>query len=149
MALLISSEVASRAFIGSSTGISWEFSTYLMATLFFFGAAHTVRTEGHVRVSLLLQALPPRAARLLDLTVTLLALAVCVFLTAALFDLALTSLARNHRSLTPIRTPLAIPQLFVAFGALCVSLALASRFLKLWLFPAAFQEALANRPTES
>lgn len=140
IALLISTEVASRALFGSSIGISWEFSAYLMAMLFFFGSAYTLRTEGHVRVSLLLQTLPPRGARLLDLAVTLLACVISVFLATALFDLASTSLAHDNRSLTPSRTPLAIPQFLVAAGALSMSLAFIARFLKVWLFSAALKD---------
>src|SRR5262245_23370282 len=44
--------------VPASIPIAWEWSSYLMAATFTFGAAMTLRAGGHIRVSLLLANAP-------------------------------------------------------------------------------------------
>ena len=43
--------------------VAWEYSSYLMAACFTFGAAMTLRAGGHIRVTLVLGRLQPPARR--------------------------------------------------------------------------------------
>src|SRR5215471_14709149 len=52
--------------VPASIPVAWEWSSYLMAATFTFGAAMTLRAGGHIRVSLLLTHAPRPLRRLLD-----------------------------------------------------------------------------------
>lgn len=132
MTLLMLAEVVARNLLHQSLTYSWEFSGYLMGLVFFFGAAYTLRTNGHVRVTMLAEALPPRFARLLDIFATLVGLLVTGFIFYALADLTLTSFQRGVKSFTPTQTPLIIPQGLLALGALLLFLQMVARLIRLW-----------------
>ena len=129
--LMLAEVVARNVFVQSLT-FSWEFSGYLMGATFFFGAAYTLRSGGHVRVSLLAESLPPAAARVLDMAATLLGIAVTLFILYALADLTLTSFKRGILSFTPTQTPLIFPQGVLAVGGLILSLQMLARLIRLF-----------------
>ena len=69
LTLLMLAEVATRflsnllPFFPSTISIAWEYSSYLMAASFTFGAAMTLRVGGHIRVVLLLKNVPAPVRR--------------------------------------------------------------------------------------
>ncbi len=69
---LMLAEVATRLlsnflpFFPPSISIAWEYSSYLMAASFTFGAAMTLRVGGHIRVVLLLKNVPAPVRRGLE-----------------------------------------------------------------------------------
>ena len=69
-AALMLAEVVARA-QARSFSFTWEFSQYAMAALFALGAGPAIRTGVHVRISLVSERLPARAAKALDLLATL------------------------------------------------------------------------------
>src|SRR3546814_16349152 len=87
-----------------------------MAASFFLGLAYTLRTGGHVRVSLVAEQLPPKAAWLLDIVATLVAIWFSAFISYAMVQFAWASYAGGSVSFTATATPLAIPQSVVALG---------------------------------
>jgi len=131
MAVLMLAEVFARNLLAQSLTFSWEYAGYLMGAAFFFGAAYTLRTGGHVRVSLLAEHVPAPVARLLDVAVTLVGVAVSGFLVYALGDLTLTSYQRSIVSFTPVQTPLIYPQGVLAVGALFLLLQMIARLARL------------------
>ena len=52
IAALILAEIIMRVALNLSLDFAWEYSTYFTAIVIFCGAAYTLRTGGHVRVSL-------------------------------------------------------------------------------------------------
>ena len=60
MSTLMLTEVVCRNYLNFSLVFSWEYSSYLMATVFFLTAAFTLLVKGHVRVFLLAEALPEK-----------------------------------------------------------------------------------------
>lgn len=131
MTVLMLAEVVARNFLSQSLTFSWEFSGYLMGAAFFFGAAYTLRTGGHVRVSVLSETVPPIVAKVLEYVTTLVGLVVVGFLAYALFDLAQTTFSRGVRSFTPMETPLIIPQGVLVLGALLLFLQMVARLIRL------------------
>ncbi len=131
MSMLMLAEVVFRNFLNFSLVFSWEYSAYMMATVFFGTAAYTLRVRGHVRVSLLNEALPPRAAYILEVAATTLGLIIATYLTFALVDFAAQSFARGARSFLPSETPLWPPQAIVAAGAALLTLQLGARLVRL------------------
>lgn len=118
--------------------IAWEYSSYLMAATFTFGAAMTLRSGGHIRVRILLSRLSPGARRAVEVLVSLIAVAFCAFFTWALLHFTLTSYALDERSIAS-DTPVWIPQAVVTFGVLLMSLQFLARAVR----------ALANLPLEA
>ncbi len=115
--ILIVTEILARSVFGTTVGVSWEYSTYLMALVFLFGAAYTLRSGGHIRVSVLPLKTRPRAESIIELIASSIGLIVAVFLAAALTDLAWQAYSRDITSATPEQTPLFIPMTGAAIGA--------------------------------
>src|SRR3954447_18351694 len=72
LTLLMLSEITVRAlsnffpWVPADIPVAWEYSSYLMAACFTFGAAMTLRAGGHIRVTLVLGRLQRPARRRLE-----------------------------------------------------------------------------------
>lgn len=127
---LMLAEVILRAASGVIPGIphsipvAWEWSSYLMAATFTFGAAMTLRAGGHIRVTLLLARASPRMKRMLELSAALVGFAFTAFLAYAMVRFTLNSIGTGQTSIAS-GTPLWPPQAVVSFGIFL----LASQFL--------------------
>ena len=70
LTLLMLAEITVRAlsnfipWVPADIPVAWEYSSYLMAACFTFGAAMTLRAGGHIRVTLVLGRLAPAGAAL-------------------------------------------------------------------------------------
>ena len=131
IAIMILAEIAARALFNYSLSFAWEYSAYCMAVAMFFGAAFTLRTGGHIRVSLLASSVPPRAAYVIDLLCTLCGIVIAGYLSFALLQLAWRSFESGSVSATISATPLVIPQGGIALGAVLLTLQLIVRLLRL------------------
>ena len=128
---LILSEIVARTFFNVSLSFAWEYASYCMATAVFLGAAFTLRTGGHVRVSLLSATVPPVVARAIELLATVFAVGITAFVAYALVMFAWQSGVTGRTSATIDETPLVIPQGLMAFGACLMSLQMLVRLLRL------------------
>lgn len=144
LAGLMLAELVARNVMGRSLHVTWELSAYCMAGTFLFGASAALRHGEHVRVGLLLELLGPRAARALDLAVTLAGIVVAAYLAWALGGLAHRSLSGDVRSFSGFDFPVGVPQAGTALGAalLCLQLGARAARLALGLPPDARRTAL-------
>ncbi|MEQ8928292.1 MAG: TRAP transporter small permease [Silicimonas sp.] len=124
--LVTLSEIAARTFFAYSLSFAWEYNGYAMGAAMFSGLAFTLRTGGHVRVSLLNNVLPARAVHWLDTIVAVVGFGFSLFVTSALGQMALTSFLNGKRSPSVTATPLVLPQGLIALGALLLTLQLAA-----------------------
>src|SRR5262245_18912543 len=115
--------------VPASIPVAWEWSSYLMAAKFTFGAAMTLRAGGHIRVSLLLANAPPALRRLLDIATAAVALAFMAFLAYAMVRFTYASYAKGQTSISS-DTPLWIPQAVVTFGMLLMALQFLARVIQ-------------------
>ena len=113
----------------ASIPVAWEWSSYLMAATFTFGAAMTLRAGGHIRVTLLLAHVSPPLRRLLEIAAAGMALAFVSFLAYAMLKFTHDSYARGQTSISS-DTPLWIPQAVVTFGMLLLALQLLARVIQ-------------------
>jgi C4-dicarboxylate transporter, DctQ subunit len=127
IAVIMLFEIVTRSFFGATLRFSWEYASYLMAALFFLGAAYTLRSGAHIRMGVLIEHVTPRIAITLDMFCTLIAIAVMAFVTYALADFAWQAHLRGAHSFTPMHTYLAIPQASPAIGAAMIVLQLLAR----------------------
>lgn len=91
---------------------------YSMAAAGFLALAHTFKKGEHIRVTLLLAALPSKGRLRLDIFALLVACAIAANLCWFSGKLVLDSHAYNDISTSDDATPLWIPQLAMALGAL-------------------------------
>lgn len=133
IAALVLAEIVFRNAFNISLTFAWDVSAYMMAGAIFCGAAFTLRTGGHVRVSLLTHNVPPAIAYGIDLIATLFATAISAYAARALILFAWQSFETGRTSSTIDATPLVYPQGIIAFGATLFALQFAARLVRLLL----------------
>ena len=132
LTLLMLCEVATRflsnflPFFPPSISIAWEYSSYLMAASFTFGAAMTLRVGGHIRVVLLLKNAPVAVQRGLEILSAAAGFAFMAFLTSSMAKFAFAAYTRGQVS-TSSDTPLWFPEAVVTFGMLLLTLQFLAR----------------------
>lgn len=122
MVLLIVLEIVLRTVFATSTLIAHEYAAYFLACLVFLGLAYTLRTEGHIRIGIIVSRLSPRKQAYLNVTGAVIALAFSMYLSMHLWNLFHDSLTLGRLSFHPSRTPLAIPQFFLFTGSVLLAL---------------------------
>lgn len=124
-------EILSRKILNYSIPFALEYSQYMLAILMFGGSAWALREGGHIRVTLLFQAISPTARRVVDFAATSFALVIAVFLAQAFIRFTIVTYQRGSLSYFPSETPLAWPQTAMALGITLISLALVARLIRL------------------
>lgn len=115
-AFMIAADVLARKLLNVSLGSSSEISGYVLAIGTTWSLALTLLDRAHVRIDSLYVLLPARVGAVLDL-VALLSFLVFGGLTAWQgAKVFLQSASVNAHSLTPLATPLAVPQFLWAAG---------------------------------
>jgi TRAP-type C4-dicarboxylate transport system permease small subunit len=133
LALILIGEVFVTSFLNWSQPWAVEYAIYLQCFVLFCGAGWTLRQGGHIRVAILLQALPPRAAHLLDLAGTAFAIGIVGFACWALWQQLLRTFDFGSTSFYPMATPIWIPQGLLTLGVTLLLLAFIARLVRLLL----------------
>ena len=115
-AVLVSSEVISRKFLTIVYSGSDEIGSYLFAVGTTWSLAHVLVTRGHVRIDALYAVFPLRLRAFFDIAALVLLGLVAFTMLDRGFDLMYTNYIEWNRSNTPLRTPLALPQIPWLFG---------------------------------
>jgi len=131
MSILMLTEVVCRNYLHFSLVFSWEYSSYLMATVFFLTAGYTLLVKGHVRVFLLAEALPKKARHVLEIAASAMGMCIAGYVTHALTDFTYQSYIRGAKTFLPTETLLWPPQAVVAVGAFLLTLQLFARLVRL------------------
>lgn len=99
-----------------TTRVTDEISGYIMALAVTWGFAYTLRTDGHVRIDVLLPHLPPRLRRGVDfIALVSTGFLACLF-AWKVWTLVLDSWQSDMRSSTYLLTPMWIPQGILGIG---------------------------------
>ena len=128
---LIVAEVLSRNFLNVSLYFAWEFSAYLMGAAFLMGAAYALRAGAQIRVNVLLENVPKPVARFFDYFSTICGIAIGVYLTWALAEMAWFSWVRESRSPEKSEILRWITQAPLAVGAALLTLQTGARLGRL------------------
>ncbi|MEM6373106.1 MAG: TRAP transporter small permease [Pseudomonadota bacterium] len=112
---LMLAEVFARA-QAQSFSFTWEFSQYSMAAIFALASGSAIRTGVHVRISLLVEVIPPRVQKRLDIAANLVAVGIVTLIVLAMWSKTVTSFERNILATSVTKTPLWIPQAIVVWG---------------------------------
>lgn len=103
---------------------STEAAGLLLAATMFFGLAHTFRRGGHVRITLAIDAFPPRIRRVFEIFNCLVAGAAVCFLAWHVSTLALQSYAYEDVSPGLLAIPFWIPQGAAAAGVILFAISI-------------------------
>lgn len=119
-------------------GFNWQFvaewSTYMVMLVVFWALAYTLRTDGHITVSLLVQRFPHRARNVLALLTATVSEVVLVYMLYRGIQWMELSIDRNIRSSVSIyKTPVWIPNLFIVIGLSLFALAILLHIVRLAL----------------
>jgi TRAP-type mannitol/chloroaromatic compound transport system permease small subunit len=124
-AILVAVDVIIRKLFVTTVGGADELSGYALAVGSAWALAFALLERAHIRIDLLYQTLPIRLAALLDVLGLLAFTFFVMILTQQGYAVFLQSLVVNSHSMSPLETPLAVPQAMWVLGlALFVVVAL-------------------------
>jgi TRAP-type C4-dicarboxylate transport system permease small subunit len=132
---LMLAEIFARAasnFLGIGPGVvpnAWEYSSYLMACAFTFGAAMTLRGGGHIRVTILLNNAGPALKRVLEVASSAAATLAVTYLTVAMVMFTWASYSRGQTSISS-GTIVWPPMAMVTFGMALLALQFLTRTIR-------------------
>src|SRR3954449_5460420 len=135
LTLLMLAEITVRAlsnvieWVPADIPVAWEYSSYLMAACFTFGAAMTLRAGGHIRVTLVLARVSPQTRRVMETVLAALGTFFCGFLAWAMAYFTWRSFDAGQTSVSS-GTLVWIPQAFVTFGIVLLTVQFFARFLQ-------------------
>lgn len=126
MSALILVEIIFRAITGASTMICEEYSAYLLVVFAAMAFAYGFKSDGHIRVDLILSKLPPRGKTVVDLACTIVAFVVFGYVVVQTWGQFYGSWESGETSMYSSRTPLWIPQIWLVVGTAIATLQLLS-----------------------
>lgn len=106
-----------------------EFAGFFLAAASFLALAYTLRHGGHIRVTLVLQGLGPRARRAAEMGAVLVGLGLSLYFTVYTVLLVGESLEYNDLSPGMVPVPLWVPQSVMAFGLAVLTIAFADELV--------------------
>ena len=109
--------------------VAWEYSSYLMAACFTFGAAMTLRAGGHIRVTLVLARVSPKMRRHMETVLAIVGTFLCGFLAWSMAYFTWRSFESGQTSVSS-GTLVWIPQALVTFGICLLAVQFLARFFQ-------------------
>src|SRR3546814_752943 len=119
---LILLEIFLRSFLAMSTHIAHEFVGYGLGAIVFLGLGHCLIQGGLIRVDLLVGLLPPGLRRAFEITISVITLAVMVYLMNFFWGSILRHIKRGTTSAGISETPLWIPEALIFAGMVVFTL---------------------------
>ena len=116
MMALVVAQLITRNLLHGAIPFAEEYSLYLVPVVGVIGAAYTLRKEGHVRVDLFLRHLSGRTRQWVVLLGYVLGLGFLAVISKQTFALALLSIEKGYRYMSPMETLIGYPQLLLAVG---------------------------------
>jgi len=116
--------------IGVYAGGASDVAGYVMATSTFLALAYTFRSQGHIRVSLLIQGFTGNARRTIEVLCLAIMSIVTIFIAYYMMRLVVDSYEFNDRSQGADAILLWIPQTPVAIGSILLALAVTHSFVQ-------------------
>ena len=126
MAGLILLEVLLRSVTGISILICEEYSAYLLVVFGSMALAYTFKSEGHIRVDLILSKLSPRNKQMMNLFCTVIGFFVFIYMAFQSWGQFYGSWLSGESSMYFSKTPLWVPQVSIFVGAVLMVLQLLS-----------------------
>ncbi len=116
--LLILFEIFLWNLTETSTLITDEYSAYGLAAIVFFGAGYTLKEDGHIRITLLVNALPQKVSHWVTVLATLVSTLFMGYMLYYLYRMISATYRYQTTSGTLTNTLLWIPQAIMYLGAI-------------------------------
>lgn len=114
--------------VPASIPFAWEYTGYLLGTVFLMGSGLALRTGGHIRLGIILDNLKESHRRFCETVASLIGLVFTGFMFWSLLQFTLRAFERGTLSPQSF-TPLWIPQGMLTLGALILFLQMFARLL--------------------
>ena len=128
--VLVLVEIFIRTAFSKTLYITEEYSGYLMAAMTFLALAYTLKEKSHIRMTFLHTIAKGKAKVWVDLFAFGVGFAFCAMLTYTCADYFWDSVITNSRSMQISQTYVAIPQFFMPFGTLVMTLQFAAEVIR-------------------
>ena len=126
MSGLILLEILVRSVTRASILIAEEYSAYLLVVFGSMALAYTFKSEGHIRVDLILSKLSPRGRSLVNFFCSLIGFLVFLLVSYQTWGQFSGSWTSRETSMYYSKTPLWLPQVFLFLGPLLMALQMLS-----------------------
>ena len=113
--LFVTYEVVMRYIFNSPTIWVMEISIYIIVAVSFLSLAYVLKEKAHVKIDFITNHLSGRAALILEILTSLLAVFYSLVLGWESGKMALASFVKGELSPTLLRVPMFIPQIFIPF----------------------------------
>lgn len=116
------------AVFGSALGLTIpsysDFTGFFLAAASFLALAHTLRTGGHIRVSLVTARMPLRLRRIFEVAALSVGLAATLYAVFYMYHLVVESYVYGDKSSGMVSVPIWIPQVPILVGLAILAIAL-------------------------
>jgi TRAP-type C4-dicarboxylate transport system permease small subunit len=129
MSLWITYDVLSRYFFDAASPWAFDLSEYALVWITFLGAPWVLMQDRHVRIEILVEALPVWMQRILGVTVCLVAMAACAILAWRTGIAAIEYYERNVMMPRIWRIPRIVPYCILPIGSAFLTLVFALRLV--------------------
>lgn len=139
-------EVALRYFVGRPTSWVIEISGYILVFIPFLVGPWLLRNEGHVKMDLLLNALPPNAQYIVNTVTSIVGSLACLILTYAGVKYVIDLVETKSKTPTPLMLPRAPIASIVFLGSILMAVEFlfrARRNMEHWSLNRSKQEGLS------
>lgn len=106
-----------------------DFTGFFLAAASFLALAYTLRSGGHIRVTLVTGLMPAKAQRVFEALALLVGLAMTAYATFYMFGLVLESIEFGDMTSGMVSIPLWVPQIPVLVGLAILTIALADELI--------------------
>lgn len=130
--MLILAEVVGRKLFGWSTYIELEGSCYLMVAAVFIGAAYTLKTDGHISVTIVSGRLPQRIRGYLELFTSFVSLFLLIFLSWYFWKMVIRDYQLMATDLSVWSIPMWMPKSLMAGGTCLLALQFVVNIIESW-----------------
>jgi len=128
--VLVLVEIVVRTAFSKTLFITEEYSGYLMAAMTFLALAYTLKDKSHIRMTFLHTIAKGKAKVMVDIFAFCVGFAFCAVLTYTTADFFWDAVVTKSRSMQISQTYLAIPQFFMPFGTLVMTLQFAAEAIR-------------------
>lgn len=128
--VLVLMEIVVRTGFSKTLYITEEYSGYFMAAMTFLALAYTLKDKSHIRMTFLHTIAKGKVKVMVDIFAFCVGFIFCAVLTYTTADFFWDSMATNSRSMQISQTYLAIPQFFMPFGTLVMTLQFAAEAVR-------------------
>lgn len=123
--------VAMRFVFNDAQNWTDELATYSLLWIVFFGLAHTLLSDSHIRIDFIIAALPDRVRRWVEIAVHLLGLAFAALLVFGAWSAISNFIKRGTNSISGLDMPLWIPATPLLLGSAAFALVMLLRTIRL------------------